>query len=117
MARATTAHAPSRGTEGSNHMARIYNFMPFDITVSQSLLFIPEGSITIPTGQRSDSLEWSNATNVSVWQANNSSNVVCAFDFGVHAQIQGGNYATISPNSYLVYDSNHNVISTGSGSW
>ncbi|HEX8834272.1 MAG TPA: hypothetical protein VF719_08725 [Abditibacteriaceae bacterium] len=94
-------------------MARIYNFMPFDITVSPTVVFIPEGSITIPAGQRSDSIEWSSANAMSVEGAGGSPDV-CTFDFGVHAQIQGGNYAIISPNSFLVYDSNHDVIATGS---
>lgn len=90
-------------------MARIYNCMPFDIAVSATLLFFPEGSTTIATGQRSESLDWSSATAVSVVAASTSERV-CSFDFGIHAQIQGGNYAIIGPTTFVVYDSNHEVI-------
>jgi hypothetical protein len=93
-------------------MARIYNFMPGPISVIPQLLFISSGSIIIQPGLRSDSLEWSDANIVTAWDANG--NHVCTFNFGVHAQIQGGNYAVIQPGSYVVYDSNHDEISTGS---
>lgn len=92
-------------------MARIYNNMPGTITVVPSTVFVPTGAITIPSGQRSDSLSWSSTNIVSVWDQNQ--NIICTFNFGVHAQIQGGNYAVIQPGSYLVYDSNNNVIATG----
>jgi hypothetical protein len=94
-------------------MARIYNQMPGPITVCPNIVFIPAGSITIPPGpdSRSDSLDWDTANNMSVWDQNQK--CICTFDFGFHAQIQGGNYAIIAPGSYLVYDSNNNVISTG----
>jgi hypothetical protein len=92
-------------------MARIYNNMPGTITVVPGTLFVSTGAITIPPGQRSDSLNWSGSNTITVWDENG--HIICTFDFGVHAQIQGGNYAMIQPGSYLVYDSNHDVISTG----
>ena len=91
-------------------MARIYNNMPFTITVIPGTILLPTGVITIPSGLRSDSLDWSGTTVVTVLGEN--SMPVCTFNFGIHAQIQGGNYAIIQPGSYIVYDSNHDVIST-----
>jgi hypothetical protein len=94
-------------------MARIYNFMTGPITVAPGLEFFTSGSITITQGQRSDSLEWSAANTLTIWDEHKDP--VCTFNFGSHAQIQGGNYAVIQPGSFIVYDSNHDAIATGKG--
>lgn len=96
-------------------MAIIYNFMPETILVFPNTENENESDRGIPveSGQQSIDVEWPDVNIVYVWcPGYMDGSSLCRFDFGVHALIQGSNYAMIKPNSYLVYDSNHDVIST-----
>jgi hypothetical protein len=77
--------------------ARIYNFLVVPVTVTG----FPNESAILQPGQRSDSLGWSSATNVPITMPvtsffGPSIRLLCYFDWGLHAEIQGGNYIVIA---------------------
>ena len=108
---------------GKSHAARIYNFTGDTVKVCKGigiLGMVGSGTdcINVPYAgtdgnnyKRSGSLNWNGTNAVKV--INKDNQTICSLDFGVHAQIQGGNYMVIRESSCKVYNASNNVISTG----
>ncbi len=87
-------------TTQSAFAARIYNFLPNKVWVTGLLGGIAIHQIELAPGQRSDSIGWSSANVARVDLVTNISfrttdKALCSNNFGIHAEIQGGNYMTI----------------------
>jgi hypothetical protein len=88
-------------TTQSAFAARIYNLLPTPVLVTGMLSGIGVNSVTLGSGQKSDSIGWGSANYVRVDPASKASTLrttdrpLCQVTFGVHAHIQGGNYMTI----------------------
>ena len=85
------------------HAARIYNFLNIPVQASG----FPGLSVILQPGERSESLGWSSATILSVTTNVNglfgpSPRPVCYFDWGLHAEVQGGNYVVIAQSGLNV---------------
>lgn len=115
------AFAAALLTTQSAFAARIYNFLPTKVWVTGQMGALNLHQVTLAAGERSDSLGWSTA-NVArvdlVTSAAYSSNnrPLCMLNFGVHADIQGGNYMTIGVRGgdivCTLCGSEHNVMQT-----
>lgn len=107
-------------TTQSAFAARIYNLLPISVHVTGVLGGIGVGSAKLEPGQRSDSLGWGSANYVRVDPVTNRNitaydKPLCGLNFGVHAEIQGGNYMTIGYRGdqvvCTVCNSSHGVVS------
>ena len=99
------------------YAARIYNDTNAPISVGGDTGgFGTWYETVVQPGQRSSSLDWTTATEVTAYSGNKR---LCHLGFGPHAQIQGGNYMVVSSSgnntNCVVCDSNHSPIA-GSGS-
>ncbi len=100
--------------------ARVYNFLPNKVHVTGMLGGLGIHQITLdPGGARSDSLGWGSANIVRVDGVSNiafrtTDKPLCQLNFGVHADMQGGNYMTIGHNGSDIVctmcGSEHNVM-------
>ena len=118
----------------SAQAARIWNNMPFAIVVCSEYEHIgPDGKcfngddIEVDPHSESYSFDRKLWTDLKVlapfpaslgggWTASEgrAENKVCGLGFGLHAQLQGGNYMVVSPpNQCVVCDSNHNPLAGG----
>lgn len=99
--------------------ARVYNFLPNKMHVLGMLGGFGTNQITLDPGQRSDSLGWGSATVVRVYpvsqlEVRTTDTPLCSLNFGVHADMQGGNYMTIGHRGSDIVctmcGSEHNVM-------
>jgi len=106
-------------TTQSAFAARVYNFLPNKMHVLGMLGGFGTNQITLDPGQRSDSLGWGSATVVRVYpvsqlEVRTTDKPLCALNFGVHADMQGGNYMTIGHRGSDIVctlcGSEHNVM-------
>lgn len=101
--------------------ARVYNFLPNKMHVIGMLGGIGVNQITLDPGQRSDSLGWGSANVVRVYpvsqlEVRTTDRPLCSLNFGVHADMQGGNYMTIGHRGSDIVctmcGSEHNAMAT-----
>lgn len=111
-------------TMQSAYAARIYNFTPHKVWATGQLGALNIHQVTIDPGQRSDSLSWGTANvariDLITTQAYSSNNTpLCSLNFGVHAEIQGGNYMTVGVSGGHIVctlcGSEHNVVQRSTG--
>ncbi|MDT0596366.1 PAN/Apple domain-containing protein [Glaciecola petra] len=102
---------------GKSEAARIYNHTGETVKACKGVGVLGKVAAggqceTIAHGERSKSLQWNRTNGILV--KNKANQIICSLDFGVHAQIQGGNYMQIYSNKCTVYSASHKIISTGS---
>jgi hypothetical protein len=101
--------------------ARVYNFLPNKVHVTGMLGGLGIHQITLSPGERSDSLGWGSANIVRVdavsqIEFRTTDKPLCQLNFGVHADMQGGNYMTIGHRGNEIVctmcGSEHNAMTT-----
>ena len=108
--------------------ARIYNHLPVDIQVvwpnrarATGKFQYENPTISIPPGQRSESMRWASAISATVEHGTPGGILrqVCTVSFGGSADLQGGNYMVIGVHGSQIVctlcGSSHQVMYRGTG--